>query len=355
MNPMRRNMLIGASVAGGALLVGSAGGTPAQGVAYGHNVTDYGADPTGVGDSTLAFQNAIAAATGNGGHGGLVLVPPGHYRLNSTIDLPSYLSLLGPGTPHSAILDFSGQTSGSALRVTGFGHVRVAGLAIMGAAAHGIEVTSDNPQSYKNFCQFSDLYVFESGVDGFHLSNTYMTTLERCWVKNAARFGFRCSGFHTSLKLDTCWADSCGNTGFNLNATVYSTLNNCGADSNQSYGYFLSNCQSISMTGCGAEGNFYSSVGLAATDGWAAEKKAAEGDIRGITISSFFSLEGNKSGEAAFGSYLTLYTEDSRLIEGSSLNHHARGSEGLAVVIKRGFETASRINFPVFQGENKVA
>lgn len=329
--------------------------TVAVAVAYSVNVTDFGADSTGVSDSTQAFNDAIAAATGSGSHGGVVLVPPGHYRLSSTIDLPSYTSLLGPGTPHSAILDFSNQSAGSGLRVTGFGHVQVSGVAIMGTAGHGIEINEPAPAPYKNFCHFSDLYIFEPGGSGFFVANTYMSTFERCWVKSATDFGFRLSGFHTSIKLDTCWADSCGNTGFNLNGMVYSTLNNCGADANQGYGYFLSNCQGVALSGCGAEGNYYSSVSMAATDGWAATKTSAEGEIRGITINSFYSLEGNTSEQTAFGSYLTLYTEDSRLIEGSSSNHHSRGSEGQAEVVKRGFDTANRVNFPVTRGATTIA
>lgn len=46
-------------------------------------VTAYGADPTGVNDSTAAIQNAVNACLGKGG--GVVYLPQGTYRVTSTI------------------------------------------------------------------------------------------------------------------------------------------------------------------------------------------------------------------------------------------------------------------------------
>ena len=44
------------------------------------SVTDKGADPGGQGDSTQAFRDAISAA-----QGGVVWIPPGDYRLTSSL------------------------------------------------------------------------------------------------------------------------------------------------------------------------------------------------------------------------------------------------------------------------------
>lgn len=393
----RRNLFLGATAAAGAMAAGLASKralattqatetttqTTAVYQAYSFNVTDFGADLTGVSDSTQAFHAAVAAAAAAaaGKGGGRVLVPGGLYKLSQTITLPTYVSLCGPGTPHSATLDFSTQQSGPGIRVTGFGHVGIEGLCIANTAGNGVEIHEADPKApYKNFCHLRDVWVLREATDstrggsGFVVSNTYMTTFERCWVKGVRDFGFHLTGFHTSLKLDTCWAQLCGNTGFNLNATVYSTLNNCGADENGGYGYFLANCQGVTLSGCGAEDNYYSSIGMAATDAWAAGKKEAEGELRGITITSFFSLRGNrgrlvrmeeapdgtKTGiyepNPGFGSYMTLYTENSRKIEGSSLNHFVyTDPRGVAEVSKSGFDHAQQINFPVQQGSRVVA
>jgi hypothetical protein len=49
---------------------------------WGIDVRAYGADPTGVADSTTAIQNAINAATGND-----VYLPVGTYKTTSTLTL----------------------------------------------------------------------------------------------------------------------------------------------------------------------------------------------------------------------------------------------------------------------------
>lgn len=360
MDNRRRQVLLGASV-GSALLATNpaiAQSTPSQ-RPYSVSVIDFGADPLGSSDSTQAFRDALGAASANGTRGGLVVIPSGVYKLSGTLQVPQYVTLTGPGTPDSTLLDFSTQTSGPAIRLSGYGHISIAGMHIVNPAGNGIEFFDPNlsTEPFKNFCSIQDVWVSgaRNGGSGFVSRNTYMTTFERCWAKSCAAYGFHLSGFHTSLKLDTCWADSCANTGFNINAAVYMTLNNCGADTNASYGYFLTNCEGVSINGCGAEGNLYSAIGMAATDGWAINKLATEGNLRGISLISFFSLNNNTSADPSFGAYLTLYTEDQRRIEGSSMNHLARELGGNAEVVKRGFQASQHINFPVTQGATIVA
>ena len=55
--------------------------------------TDYGADPTGMTDSTSAIQLALNSAKTLGG--GTVFLPIGKYIVSSTIHIPNYVSLVG--------------------------------------------------------------------------------------------------------------------------------------------------------------------------------------------------------------------------------------------------------------------
>ena len=55
--------------------------------------TDYGADPTGMNDSTKAIQLALDRAKTMGG--GTVFLPIGKYIVSSTINIPNYVSLVG--------------------------------------------------------------------------------------------------------------------------------------------------------------------------------------------------------------------------------------------------------------------
>ncbi len=59
------------------------------------NVLDYGADPTGVADSTTALQNAITA--------GATFIPAGTYRVTSPIILPSNAKVCGAGVDKTIV------------------------------------------------------------------------------------------------------------------------------------------------------------------------------------------------------------------------------------------------------------
>ena len=74
------------------------------------NVLDYGADKTGVSDSTEAFRKAINAADAclrSNTCGGTVYAPKGKYLLTGTLSIPTYVSLVGDleeGTTNGTIL-----------------------------------------------------------------------------------------------------------------------------------------------------------------------------------------------------------------------------------------------------------
>lgn len=69
------------------------------------NVTDYGADKTGVADSLAAFQRALAAAR-------TVLVPAGEYKLSATLEVPQGKVLRGE---HGEASFFTGTFAGPLL------------------------------------------------------------------------------------------------------------------------------------------------------------------------------------------------------------------------------------------------
>lgn len=69
--------------------------TLAERFATDKNVLDYGADSTGVADSTAAINNAVAAAQATGGN---VVFPPGIYRVTSTIVITIAVHFIGLGS-----------------------------------------------------------------------------------------------------------------------------------------------------------------------------------------------------------------------------------------------------------------
>ncbi|MFF9336542.1 discoidin domain-containing protein [Streptomyces albogriseolus] len=98
------------------------------------SVTDKGADPTGQGDSTQAFREAVAAA-----QGGTVWIPPGEYRLTSSLSGVQNVTLQGAGHWHSVVRTsrFIDQTASS-------GTVHIKDFAVIGDVTERVDSTPDN-------------------------------------------------------------------------------------------------------------------------------------------------------------------------------------------------------------------
>ncbi|MBW8089308.1 discoidin domain-containing protein [Streptomyces hygroscopicus subsp. hygroscopicus] len=110
--------------------VDAAAGQPAGSV----SVTAKGADPTGQGDSTQAFRDAIAAA-----QGGVVWIPPGDYKLTSSLNGVQNVTLRGAGSWHSTVHTsrFIDQSSSS-------GKVHIKDFAVIGEVTERVDANPDN-------------------------------------------------------------------------------------------------------------------------------------------------------------------------------------------------------------------
>lgn len=98
------------------------------------SVTSKGADPGGQGDSTQAFREAIAAA-----QGGVVWIPPGEYRLTSSLSGVQNVTLQGAGHWHSVVRTsrFIDQSSSS-------GNVHIKDFAVIGEVTERVDSNPDN-------------------------------------------------------------------------------------------------------------------------------------------------------------------------------------------------------------------
>ncbi|MET8646529.1 discoidin domain-containing protein [Streptomyces sp. NPDC004675] len=98
------------------------------------SVTTKGADPSGQGDSTQAFRDAIAAA-----QGGVVWIPPGDYRLTSSLGGVQNVTLQGAGSWYSVVhtsrfIDQSGSSGG----------VHIKDFAVVGEVTERVDSSPDN-------------------------------------------------------------------------------------------------------------------------------------------------------------------------------------------------------------------
>ncbi|MFE6194190.1 discoidin domain-containing protein [Streptomyces sp. NPDC057838] len=107
---------------------------PASQPAGSVSVTSRGADPSGQGDSTQAFREAIAAA-----RGGVVWIPPGEYRLTSSLNGVQDVTLRGAGHWHSVVRTsrFIDQSSSS-------GNVHIRDFAVIGEVTERVDSSPDN-------------------------------------------------------------------------------------------------------------------------------------------------------------------------------------------------------------------
>ncbi|MEU6351475.1 discoidin domain-containing protein [Streptomyces sp. NPDC047072] len=98
------------------------------------SVISKGADPTGSGDSTQAFRDAISAA-----QGGVVWIPPGDYRLTSSLSGVQNVTLQGAGSWHSVVHTsrFIDQSSSS-------GGVHIKDFAVLGEVTERVDSNPDN-------------------------------------------------------------------------------------------------------------------------------------------------------------------------------------------------------------------
>ncbi|MGY5052741.1 discoidin domain-containing protein [Streptomyces sp. 900105755] len=98
------------------------------------SVVSKGADPSGNGDSTQAFRDAISAA-----QGGTVWIPPGDYRLTSSLSGVQNVTLLGAGSWYSVVHTsrFIDQSSSS-------GNVHISNFAVIGEVTERVDSNPDN-------------------------------------------------------------------------------------------------------------------------------------------------------------------------------------------------------------------
>lgn len=168
-------------VVGGAVPITLGGGSNFPFV----NVVDYGADPTGVNDSTTAIQNAIdAAATGK-----QLVFPPGTYKTTQTLTITDnqQMTMIGAGGPGTDIssaiiqptIEYAG-TTGPVLLIEG-GSDRIQNLAI----------------TYSNAAFTGD--VIQLGTNS--AINCVGTVIDQCFIGSST---VASAGAHAGIVLAVC-------------------------------------------------------------------------------------------------------------------------------------------------------
>lgn len=236
-----------------------------------HNVLDYGADPTGVASSTLAFNSAVSS-------GGTVYVPSGTYKLdgkvtlsvnNTTLHLAANVTLLLSGVPAtqspfgnqihvvandcavigsgpSSLLQITGGSQANAVGILHHSGFLVRDLTIDGDKANGSAASDDT------FMSGVSIVVTTAGG----ATSDANATVDNCEIRNFLQYGVNIYGDQANgVKVVNCNIHDNGKAGdaLSVGAGIVATRavsDFCAANNvlknNKQHGIF---CSSAGQTG----------------------------------------------------------------------------------------------------------
>lgn len=166
------------------------------------SVLDYGADPSGVNDSTAAIQAAFNAAKqialGTTTYGITVYFPRGVYRITSTITVPMYCNVIGENT-EGVIIEagfngdaFTDEVTAGGLSATYY-FARFEEISIYKSSSSGANNTTGkaiNFRAYATYCVFKRLRIYggEYAIYGQNLGYSLWNTFDKvvCYYQSVA-------------------------------------------------------------------------------------------------------------------------------------------------------------------------
>lgn len=240
------------------------------------NVLNYGADPTGVADSTTAIRAALTAMYANVGGSGIVFFPPGAYKVTDTIDIST---LTGSFT--------SGSIRGSGRWASAiFGTVNTGFILAQNNQTNGLgEISSINVTNYSTYL----------GTGALRVSTSSMA-VSNCHFQGMINVLLPYNIYNMSIDDCTGEANLDATTGYNgtLGIAGFSPLIRGWRSTNQFMTCLqLYGSNETTVDGCGIE-NCVIAVSLGFQTAWAnACTVAPDGSNPGFSILTVGGLLGN--------------------------------------------------------------
>jgi hypothetical protein len=224
------------------------------------NVCYYGADPTGLTDSTAAIQSACNAAD-NSTAGGVVFLPPGTFKISSTLVFGSAVTMRGAGSWSSVLNQVNGLQNAITVTGSGIQNVLIENLSITGPnSGTGVGIYAACNLSATPVMQLviRNVLIQSMGSHGVQLITPIITTLDNVQSAFCGGRGFSITGdplaptYATSVTMISCYANDCGKDGYYIGTVNYCALTGCASDTNGT-GYVIAAGQGVTLSGCGAE------------------------------------------------------------------------------------------------------
>ena len=202
--------------------------------------TDFGADPTGVQDSTGAMQAAINAAIAASA---TLRIPAGKYVVGALTYVPTSfnneISIVGAGSATTILQAPSGATQPTLTVGSPSQSYFPSGFNFSGIQFGGVSTQSASIVAYNvNSSAWSDLLI-AGAQTGLELYACINLTLTNCEIEQCAQFGINAthmaSGPNTvvnMLTLDGCRLVNCGTTAFQVDYGGHIKLSRCDIEGN---------------------------------------------------------------------------------------------------------------------------
>lgn len=241
------------------------------------SVLDYGADKTGVADSSTAFANALTAA--NAGCQRL-RIPAGTYRLNSKWLIDKQCHIFGDGrnktiinthitTDHAIEVNRDPAYAGATLIRIEDMQIQRAGAA-MNADMHGLMVKAKVDMRNVHIRNYTNDGIHYETSTGGVTGAVFFSKMDGVWSKDNGRDGCRVrNGANANLFIN-CQFDANGSYGFHHvtdgNPTYGNVIIGGQCSYNGSYGYYFESGTDIQAYGLYGERNGCSTPGNESTD-----------------------------------------------------------------------------------------
>jgi hypothetical protein len=245
------------------------------------NILDFGADPTGLVDSTAAIQAAIdQTSTSLPG----IFVPAGVYTISSAlVGTANLQQIIGAGPQSSVIQVANSSATYSAFTTTMCPLAPVIkniGFTGPGQTAtggqDGLSVSSSGNLGVIEGGIFENVYLLNWPGRGLFVDTPITTNVSNCRALDCGKGFYAVNG--TSTNWDNNYALRCLKTGYELSACSYMAFSACAADfcgiSYKSYG-----CIGITFNGCGHEAGTAYNVTVTST--------ALTSDVATITYTGY--------------------------------------------------------------------
>ena len=202
-------------------------------------------------DDTMAIQRAIDTIREKGGR---VIIPDGNYLITKSLHVYEETTLIGNSQKLTNIIQRSGYThiEGQDCNFVTTKNITFEGPGMNASNGGGIGFGRKNNANIMG-TNMENVTVQHCVGLGIGISCPITSVFNNVRVMGIVGNGFSFYQSGTSLTMNSCYAITCTQAGYDFNQMNYSTLNSCAVEVCGIGFHIRSNCNNVSLVGCGEE------------------------------------------------------------------------------------------------------